>query len=462
MVFPGRPTAAARLFRKRLQGSLSVGRATNHLWRRIWLTLGVLVVYRLGMHIPIPGIDPHILADVFRPQLRTHHMFFPVYIPWDSMAIFTLGIVPYISAAVILQLMATVSPRLAALMQDGGAGRRKIDRYARYGAVLLSIFLSYGIAVDLESRVAVEPGPWFRVTTVLTMTGGVILLMWLAGQIDRRGIGPGAFVILACPIAADLPQVVEILWETYPLRLFDKVFVPGLLLLLLVVAASSVLSCAHRPLLLHYPEQEQNTGIIEPGAKTAAPFIPLCVAGLGPVVLAAMLVMALPGIAFIDLWRLPLFHLGPPVNFNAAAVLVFVLTLLLATAAADSAGLAAALRDRGATVPGVRPGEDTAAHFDAVVRRLAPLAGLLMALVVVLPEVFISRYRIPWASSGVSLMILTFVMLAVVRQIRELLDPGTPPTRHGSSVALWPAAWPWPDLDGEPQEKRALAGAKDQ
>ncbi|MDH3917080.1 MAG: preprotein translocase subunit SecY, partial [Rhodospirillales bacterium] len=203
-------SAAEQLAANMNFGALS--KATE-LKKRIWFTLGALVVYRLGTYIPIPGIDPVILADVFKQQAGGILGMFDMFSggALSRMTIFALNIMPYISAAIIMQLLTAVSPQLEALKKEGEAGRKKINQYTRYGTVLLCLFQSYGIAVGLESAsggAVLDPGLYFRFSTVVTLTGGTIFLMWLGEQITQRGVGNGISLIIFSGIVANLPTAI--------------------------------------------------------------------------------------------------------------------------------------------------------------------------------------------------------------------------------------------------------------
>ncbi|MBT6117877.1 MAG: preprotein translocase subunit SecY, partial [Rhodospirillaceae bacterium] len=285
---------------EQLAANLNIGafaKATE-LKKRIWFTLGCLIVFRLGTYVPMPGIDPRILQDIFEQQaggvLGMFNMFAGGAL--GRMTIFALGIMPYISAAIIMQLMSAVSPRLEQLKKEGETGRKKINQYTRYGTVLLAMVQAYGIAVGLEGMqgsagtAVIDPGMFFRMTAVITLTGGTIFLMWLGEQITARGVGNGISLIIFAGIVAELPGA---LFST--LELGRQGVLPTILILILMVMAVGVIAFvvfmerAQRRILVQYPKRQQGNRMMG-GQSTHLP-LKLNTAGVIPPIFASSLLL---------------------------------------------------------------------------------------------------------------------------------------------------------------------------
>ncbi|MDH3597100.1 MAG: preprotein translocase subunit SecY, partial [Rhodospirillales bacterium] len=285
-------SAAEQLAANMNFGALS--KATE-LKKRIWFTLGALVVYRLGTYIPIPGIDPVILADVFKQQAGGILGMFDMFSggALSRMTIFALNIMPYISAAIIMQLLTAVSPQLEALKKEGEAGRKKINQYTRYGTVLLCLFQSYGIAVGLESAsggAVLDPGLYFRFSTVVTLTGGTIFLMWLGEQITQRGVGNGISLIIFSGIVANLPTAIA-----STLELGRTGALPTALILILVVMSVVVIAFivfmerAQRRVIVQYPKRQVGAKMF--GGEASHLPLKLNTAGVIPPIFASSLLL---------------------------------------------------------------------------------------------------------------------------------------------------------------------------
>src|SRR5919106_6528655 len=266
----------------------------DELKKRIWFTLGALLIYRLGTYIPIPGINPEALADVFRQQqsgiLGMFNMLSGGAI--GRMAIFALNIMPYISASIIIQLLTTVSPHLEQLKKEGEQGRRQINQYTRYGTVLLAAVQGYGIAVGLEGagNVVVDPGWFFRITTVITLVGGTVFLMWLGEQITARGVGNGTSLIIFAGIVAELPWAIANTLELGRTGQLSTFVILGIIVMAIVVVAFIVfMERAQRRILIQYPKRQQGNRVF--GGESSHLPLKLNTSGVIPAIFASSLLL---------------------------------------------------------------------------------------------------------------------------------------------------------------------------
>jgi preprotein translocase subunit SecY len=399
--------------------------------RRIWFTLGALMVYRLGTYIPIPGIDPQILAELFRQQAGGVLGMFDMFAggALGRMTIFALGVMPYISAAILIRLMTAVSPRLEALEKAGEAGRKKLNQYIRYGTLVLCIFQSYGIAVGLEGGGAViDPGPFFRATTVVTLTGGTIFLMWLGEQITQRGVGNGISLIIFSGIVANLPSAIAA-----TLELGRTGGLPGGLIPILIVMSVAVIAFivfverAQRRIIVQYPKRQvgskmfggeashlplklNTSGVIPPIFASSLLLMPLTVAGFsggtGPEWLTSITA---------TLGR------GQPLYLAVYIGLIVFFAFFYTAIVFNPADTADNLKKHGGFIPGYRPGKTTADYLDHVLTRLTVIGAAYLALVCLLPEILISKFAVPFYFGGTSLLIVVSVTMDTVGQIHSHL-----------------------------------------
>ncbi len=410
-------------------GALS--KATE-LKKRIWFTLGALVVYRLGTYIPIPGIDPVILAEVFQQQAAGILGIFDMFAggALGRMTIFALNIMPYISAAIIMQLLTAVSPQLEALKKEGEAGRKKINQYTRYGTVVLCIFQSYGIAVGLEtaSGAVLDPGAYFRFSTVITLTGGTIFLMWLGEQITQRGVGNGISLIIFSGIVANLPSAIAATLEMGRTGALPTGLILGLILMSVVVIAFIVfVERAQRRVVVQYPKRQVGTkmfggeashlplklntsGVIPPIFASSLLLMPLTVAGFsgggGPDWLTQ--VTALLG------------H-GQPLYLVIYVAMIVFFCFFYTSIVFNPADTADNLKKHGGFIPGIRPGANTAEYLNYLQVRLTVVGASYLALVCLLPELLIAEYAVPFYFGGTSLLIVVSVTMDTVGQIHSHL-----------------------------------------
>src|SRR5580658_4304614 len=404
----------------------------DELKKRIWFTLGALLVYRLGTYIPLPGIDPTIWEQVFKSQaggiLGMFNMFAGGGI--HRMAIFALNIMPYISASIIVQLLTTVSPQLEALKKEGEAGRKTMNQYTRYLTVILAAFQSYGIAVGLEGagNVVADPGLFFRLSTVITLTGGTVFLMWLGEQITSRGIGNGISLIILSGIVAQLPAALA---GTLELSRTGQLGVGILLIVVIMVVAVIAfivfMERAQRRLLIQYPKRQVGNRMFE-GQSSHLP-LKLNTSGVIPPIFASSLLLLPATVANLNSGRMPgwmneivaqLSH-GRPL-FLLLYVLGIVFFAFFYTAIVfNPTETADNLKKHGGFIPGIRPGERTAEYIDYVLSRITVIGAAYLAIVCLFPEMLISYAAVPFYFGGTSLLIVVSVTMDTVAQVQGYL-----------------------------------------
>ncbi|MBM3570553.1 MAG: preprotein translocase subunit SecY [Alphaproteobacteria bacterium] len=403
------------------------------LQKRVWFTLGVLIVYRLGSYVPIPGIDPEALAEVFRQQAGGIFGLFDVLAggAFSRMTIFALNIMPYISASIIMQLMTTVSPTLEAWKKEGEAGRKKINQYTRYGTVILSLLQGYGIAVGLEGMRAagggavIDPGFAFRVITAITLTGGTIFLMWLGEQITARGVGNGISLIIMVGIVAALPQAIGGTLELGRTGALSPIFIVFLMVMVVAVVAVIVyVERAQRRVIVQYPKRQ--VGMKMFGGQSSHLPLKLNTSGVIPPIFASSILLlpitianfsASGGPEWLGRVSALLAHGTPLYMALYIAGIVFFCFFYTAivfnpTETADN------LKKNGGFVPGIRPGKNTADFLDYVLTRLTVVGSAYLSAVCILPEILISQYAVPFYFGGTSLLIVVSVTMDTTAQIQ--------------------------------------------
>ena len=414
-------------------GALS--KATE-LKKRIWFTLAALIVYRFGTYIPVPGIDPVVMEQIFEQQsggiLGMFNMFAGGAL--GRMAIFALNIMPYISAAIIMQLMTAISPKLEALKKEGEAGRKKINQYTRYGTVLLASLQAYGIAVGLESAsgpsgsAVLDPGLYFRVGTVITLTGGTIFLMWLGEQITQRGVGNGISLIIFSGIVANLPLALASTLELGRTGALSAAFIIFLLIMAVAVISFIVfMERAQRRILVQYPKRQVGNKMFG-GQSTHLP-MKVNPSGVIPVIFASsLLLMPLTVAGFSGGggpewmgWVSSLLGRGQPLYLSLYSGLIIFFTFFYTSVVFNPADTADNLKKQGGFIPGIRPGANTTAHLQYILVRLTTVGALYLTLVALLPEILISRFSVPFFFGGTSLLIVVSVTMDTVGQIHSHL-----------------------------------------
>ncbi len=404
----------------------------DELKKRIWFTLGALLVYRLGTYIPIPGVDPAALAEIFRQQqsgiIGIFNMFSGGAV--GRMAIFALTIMPYISASIIIQLMTTVSPHLEALKKEGEQGRKQINQYTRYGTVFLAALQGYGIAVGLEGagNVVLDPGLFFRATTVITLVGGTVFLMWLGEQITARGVGNGISLIIFAGIVAELPAALAGTLELGRQGALSTGLILVLMLMVVGVIAFIVfMERAQRRLLVQYPKRQVGQKMY--GGDSSHLPLKLNTAGVIPPIFASSLLL-LPitvanfssgqGPQWLNVVTAWLGH-GQPLYMALYAGGIVFFCFFYTAIVFNPAETAENLKKYGGFIPGIRPGKRTAEYIDHVLSRLTVVGAAYLTFVCLLPEILISQYSIPFYFGGTSLLIVVNVTMDTVAQVQSHL-----------------------------------------
>src|SRR5438105_1063282 len=392
----------------------------DELKKRIWFTLGALLVYRLGTYIPLPGIDPNIWDQVFTKQaggiLGMFNMFAGGGI--HRMAIFALNIMPYISASIIIQLLTTVSPQLEALKKEGEAGRKMLNQYTRYLTVFLAAIQAYGIAVGLEGagNVVSDPGYFFRLSTLITLTGGTVFLMWLGEQVTSRGIGNGISLIILAGIVAELPSALAGTLELGRQgALSTGVILLVLIMVVAVIAFIVFMERAQRRLLIQYPKRQVGNQMFE-GQSSHLP-LKLNTSGVIPPIFASSLLLLPTTVANLNttgsggsqsewlLWITTHLGHGTPTFMALYIKLIIFFAFFYTAIVFNPTDTADNLKKHGGFIPGIRPGKNTAEYLDYVLTRLTAIGALYLVAVSILPEILISEYSLPFYFGGTSLLI---------------------------------------------------------
>ncbi|MBS7546393.1 preprotein translocase subunit SecY [Ancylobacter oerskovii] len=401
----------------------------EELKKRIWFTLGALLVYRLGTYIPMPGINPDALADVFRTAQQGIIGLFNMFSGGavSRMAIFALNIMPYISASIIIQLLTTVSPTLEALKKEGESGRKTINQYTRYLTVVLAVFQSYGIAVGLEGSGAVvsDPGWFFRISTVITLTGGTMFLMWLGEQITSRGIGNGISLIIFAGIVAELPSAIA---NTLELGRQGAIST-GLIIAVILMAVAVIMFIvfverAQRRLLIQYPKRQVGNKVYE-GQSSHLP-LKLNSSGVIPPIFASSLLLIPTTVASFMQGQGPswlttvttLIGHGQPLFMLLYVLLIVFFCFFYTAIVFNPTETADNLKKHGGFIPGIRPGERTAEYIDYVLTRITVIGAAYLAIVCLFPEILISYAAVPFYFGGTSLLIVVSVTMDTVAQVQ--------------------------------------------
>ncbi len=404
----------------------------EELKKRIWFTLGALLVYRLGTYIPMPGIDPEALANVFRQNqsglLGMFNMFSGGAV--GRMAIFALNIMPYISAAIIIQLLTVVSPHLEQLKKEGEQGRKQINQYTRYGTVLLAALQGYGIAVGLESsgNIVIDPGWFFRFTTVITLVGGTVFLMWLGEQITARGVGNGISLIIFAGIIAEMPAALVGTLELIRTRALTWAIAIGVFIMALAVIAFIVfMERAQRRLIVQYPKRQIGNKMFA-GESSHLP-LKLNTAGVIPPIFASSLLLLPITIAQMSSAQGPgwltdltaLLGRGQPLYFVLYVGMIIFFAFFYTSIVFNVNDTADNLKKYNGFIPGIRPGKQTAEYIDYVLTRITVVGALYLAFVCVLPEILIAKAGVPFYFGGTSLLIVVSVTMDTVAQVQSHL-----------------------------------------
>jgi preprotein translocase subunit SecY len=413
----------------------TLGKATE-LKKRIWFTLGALLVYRVGTYIPVPGVDASVMGEMLSRNgggiLGMFDMFSGGAL--GRMTVFALNIMPYISASIIVQLMSAAVPSLETLKKEGESGRKKLNQYTRYLTVLIALVQSYGIAVGLESMrgsfgsAVPDPGLFFRMSCVITLVGGTMFLMWLGEQITTRGVGNGISLIIFAGIVANLPHALASLLELGRTGALSPVFILLFLVIAVAVIAFVVfMERAQRRVLIQYPKRQVGQRMFG-GDSTHIP-LKVNTAGVIPPIFASSILLVPATIAgfsgnngssWVGWIGQRLAH-GEPLYMAAYAGMIIFFSYFYTAVVFNPEETADNLKKYGGFIPGVRPGSNTAAYFDTILAKLTTVGALYLCVVCLLPEILISRYGVPFYFGGTSLMIIVSVTMDTVTQIQSHL-----------------------------------------
>ncbi len=400
--------------------------------KRIFFTLALLVVYRVGVHVPTPGIDSLALASFFARAKGTLLGLFDMFSggALERLSVFALGIMPYISASIILQLLTVTIPHLERLSKEGEQGRKKITQYTRYGTVLLSIIQGFGISVGLESMtspggapVVIHPGWGFRLMTVLTLTAGTAFIMWLGEQITERGIGNGISLIIFAGIIVRMPNAIGNtfrLLSTGEMGIFAVVIL--LILMILVVAFIIYMEQGQRRIPVQYAKRVIGRKMY--GGQST--FLPLKVntSGVIPPIFASSIIMFPATLAsFITIpWMQRMAAAVRPGNFIYEALYVafiFFFCYFYTAVTFNPADVAENMKKQGGYIPGIRPGKRTADHIDRVLTRITLGGAIYVSAVCVLPSVLMTKFNVPFYFGGTALLIVVGVAIDTIQQIES-------------------------------------------
>jgi len=416
--------------------SLGVFSKATELKKRIWFTLGALIVYRIGTYIPIPGVDASVMGEMLSQHggggiLGMFDMFTGGAL--RRMTVFALNIMPYISASIITQLMSAAIPSLEALKKEGEQGRKKLNQYTRYLTVFIAMFQSYGISVGLESMhgsfgpAVANPGIFFQFSCVITLVGGTMFLMWLGEQITARGIGNGTSLIIMSGIVANLPGAAASLLELGRTGALSPFFILAFIVIAIATIAIIVfVERAQRRIPVQYPKRQvgnrmfggdsthmplkiNTSGVIPPIFASSILLVPATIAGFSQ-----------GGPAWLQFIGNQLAH-GQPLYMALYAFMIIFFSYFYTAVVFNPEETADNLKKYGGFIPGIRPGSATAEYFDRVLTRLTTVGGIYLVVICLLPEILINNYGLPFYFGGTSILIVVSVTMDTVTQIQSHL-----------------------------------------
>jgi len=414
----------------------AIGKMTE-LRQRILFVLGAMVVFRVGTHIPIPGVDPTAVAALFEQTRGSIVDIFNMFSggALERLSIFALGVMPYISASIIIQMMTSVIPQLEALKKEGEAGRRKITQYTRYGTVALALFQGLGIAIAIEGQqaaggpVVLVPGLGFKITTVATLVTGTMFLVWLGEQISERGIGNGISLLIFASIVAGLPSAVAGTLELARTGAFTPLGVLALFVGAVAVTAFVVfVERGQRRLTVNYAKRQQGRRMLA-GQSTHLP-LKLNMAGVIPPIFASSIILfpaslgswfgQSDGMSWLKDIATTLSP-GQPIYTLVYAGMIIFFCFFYTALVFNPREIADNLKKSGAFVPGIRPGAQTAGYIDKVVSRLTLAGAAYLTVVCLIPEFLIVKWNVPFYFGGTSLLIIVVVMMDMMSQVQSYL-----------------------------------------
>ncbi len=409
----------------------ALGKATE-LRQRILFTLGLLIVYRLGTYIPVPGIDGQALRDFMDQAAAGIGGILTMFTggALGRMGIFALGIMPYISASIIIQLMTAMVPQLEQLKKEGEQGRKKINQYTRYGTVLLATFQAYGLAVSLEAGgLAHDPGWFFRAAVVITLVGGTMFLMWLGEQITARGVGNGISLIIFVGIIAEVPAALAQFFASGRSGAISPAVIIGILVMMVALVAFVVfMERALRKIHIQYPRRQVGMKVYDGGSS----HLPIKVnpAGVIPAIFASSLLLLPTTIATFSGGNtgpvmstiMAYFGPGQPLYLLFfASMIIFFTYFYTENVSFKTEDVADNLKNQNGFVPGIRPGAKTAEYLDYVVRRVLVLGSAYLAAVCLFPEILRNQLAIPFYFGGTSVLIVVSVTMDTIQQVQSHL-----------------------------------------
>ncbi|MCS6890976.1 MAG: preprotein translocase subunit SecY, partial [Rhodovarius sp.] len=417
--------------------NLSVLAKATELKKRIWFTLGALIVYRIGTYVPVPGVDAAVMGEMLRQHgggiLGMFDMFTGGAL--GRMTVFALNIMPYISAAIIVQLLTAAIPSWEALKKEGETGRKKLNQYTRYLTLGIAVVQAYGIAIGLEGMrgasgpAVADPGWFFRFSCVVTLTGGTMFLMWLGEQITARGVGNGISLIIFAGIVANLPSALVATLElgrTGALSTFFIIFF--LIAAVLIIAGVVFVERAQRRIPVQYPKRQVGNRMMG-GESTHLP-LKLNTAGVIPPIFASSLLLLPATIAGFSTdteaggwlqWLAAQLGHGQPAYMLLYMVMIVFFAFFYTAVVFNPAETADNLRKYGGFVPGIRPGQNTAEYLDRVLTRLTAVGAIYLCIVCLIPELLIANYGVPFYFGGTSLLIIVTVTMDTVAQVQSHL-----------------------------------------
>ena len=410
----------------------------EELKQRLWFTLGALIIYRVGTYVPLPGIDPRALQEIFQQKsggmLDMFNMFSGGSL--QRMAIFALGIMPYISASIIMQLLTSMHPTLEAMKKEGEIGRKKLNQYTRYFTLVLAVIQAYGLSVGLEHMpgghagpAVIHPGIFFRITTVITIAGSTIFLMWLGEQVTARGVGNGQSLIIGTGILAGIPRAVTNVLSLGQEGAISLIVILGIIAMVIgVVAFVIFMERAQRRVVVQYPKRM--VGNRMSGGDSSHMPLKLNTSGvMGPIFASALLslptaIMGFSGIGkgsdFMDT-VMGYLQFGRPVYMLLFGGLIVFFAFFYTAIQFNPDETAENLRKSGGFVPGIRPGKATGDYLDYILTRITVVGAAYLVFVCLLPQVLITRFNLPFYFGGTSLLIVVSVTMDTVAQIHSHL-----------------------------------------